>query len=67
MVKIHEKYVVDSRGHKQAVIVDYNEWNAIVDALEELDDIQFYDKEKKKKDRILPFDDAVKEIRQGVK
>lgn len=66
MVEIHERYIVDGAGHKKAVVVDFKEWKAIIEILEGIDDIRFYDNAKMKEEDILLFEDAVKEIEEGL-
>lgn len=53
--KIHEEYVVDVDGNKKAVVVPMSEWEKILDALEELDDIKAYDGAKYKPSNPIPF------------
>ena len=53
--KIHEEYVVDVDGNKKAVVVPMSEWQKILDALEELDDIKAYDGAKYKPSNPIPF------------
>ena len=53
--KIHEEYVVDVDGNKKAVVVPMSEWQKILDALEERDDIKAYDEAKSKPSNPIPF------------
>lgn len=46
MIVVHEDYVVDEQGHRKAVVVALEEWEQILDALEELDDIRAYETAK---------------------
>lgn len=66
MVEIHEKYIVDEFGRKKAVVLDFEEWKAILDILEELDDVHLYDEAKSRKEDIILFDDALNEIKEGL-
>jgi hypothetical protein len=45
--------------------VPFDEWQSILEALEELDDIRAYDEAKAKPSDPIPFDQAVDEIRRG--
>lgn len=63
MLSINPQYIVDETQTQQAVIIKIKEWEEIVKRLEMLEDIENYDKAKKKDDEIIPFDQAVKEIR----
>ncbi len=65
MISLHTEYVVDGQGQKKAVVVPVAEWEQILEALEELDDIRAYDKAKSRPSDAVSFDQAVLEIRQG--
>lgn len=63
MIKIHPEYIVDEHQKTKAVILPYKEWEHVLDAMEELDDIHAYDKAKSHKSEPMPFSQAVKEIK----
>ena len=65
MIPLHEDYVIDETGKKKSVILPYQEWEIIMEELEELEDIRCYDKIKKQPSDPVPFDEVVKEIRKG--
>ncbi len=65
MIVVHEDYVVDEQGRRKAVVVPLEEWEQILDALEELDDIRGYDEAKSDPSDAIPFEQAVMEIREG--
>ena len=65
MLEIHEEYLTDGEGNKRAVVVPLDEWQRILEALEELDDIRAYDEAKSKPSDPIPFDQAVDEARRG--
>ena len=46
MTNIHPEYVIDSESNPTPVVLPITEWNAILEELEELDDIREYDKAK---------------------
>ncbi len=46
--------------------MEYNEWERIVEALEELDDIRAYDEAKSGSQETVPFEQAVREIEEGL-
>ncbi len=46
MQTIHREYVIDGNGNKKAVLVPLSEWELILEAFEELYDIQAYDEAK---------------------
>ena len=62
MKTVHPQYIVDENKKEKAVVLSINEWEVILDELEELDDIRAYDSVKRKNDEVIPFEEAVKEI-----
>lgn len=65
MLVIHPEFVVDEQQNRKAVLLPYEEWEKIVEEMEELDDIRAYDEAKSRPSEQIPFDGAVKEIREG--
>jgi len=65
MIAIHPEYVVDEKQQRKSVLLPYNEWAKILEQLEELEDIKNYDQIKESPDEIIPFEQAVKEIKKG--
>ena len=65
MITTHEEYVVDSTGQRKAVIVPWEEWKELLEALEELEDVRAYDEDKRQPSDPIPFDQAVREIREA--
>ena len=62
MLAIHPEYVVDEKQHRKAVILPLQDWDMIVEELEELNDIRAYDKAKTGPQSALSFEQAVHEI-----
>ena len=62
MVNVHPEYVVDEKQRRKAVLLPVDEWEQIVQELEELDDIRAYDDAKSGPQETIPFDEAVREI-----
>ena len=58
------QFIIDNNGKKLAVILPIEDYNEMIENLEELEDIKLYDKAKKDKDDALPIDDAFKLIEQ---
>jgi PHD/YefM family antitoxin component YafN of YafNO toxin-antitoxin module len=60
MVAVHPQYITDTSGSK-LVVLSSKEFNSMIDAIEELDDIQAYDEFKRTDDgkRVL-FSDYLK-------
>ena len=62
MKTLHPQYVVDGNQNRKSVILPIEEWQDILNAMEELDDIRVYDDAKNLEDEILPFEQAVEEM-----
>ncbi len=65
MIEVHPEFVVDEHQNRKAVLLPYDEWQRVVEEMEELDDIRAYDEVKTCPSNSVPFDDAVKEIHKG--
>jgi len=63
MVTVHPQYITDTAG-KKLVILPANEFDTMIEELEELEDIRLYDEAKKEDDgeRML-FSDYLKKRR----
>jgi PHD/YefM family antitoxin component YafN of YafNO toxin-antitoxin module len=61
-IDLKERYVVDDAGNRVAVLIDIEEYERILEALEELESINAYDEAKASNDEVIPFDQAIKEI-----
>ena len=62
---VHPKYVVDEHEKRQAVLLPYEEWEKIIEEIEELDSIRAYDEAKSHSSEPVSFNKAVREIREG--
>ncbi|MEP7197210.1 MAG: hypothetical protein ABI851_11880 [Saprospiraceae bacterium] len=47
MISFHPQYIKDSNGNKSMVILSAEEFNILMEELEELEDIRLYDEAKK--------------------
>ncbi|MFO7899614.1 MAG: hypothetical protein R6V58_11225 [Planctomycetota bacterium] len=65
MVTVHPQYVVDENQNRKAVLVSVEEWDRILEELEELDDIRAYDEAKSGPQDAVPLDEAVREVEEG--
>ena len=64
MIALHPEYIVDAEKQTKAVVLPVKEWEVILGEMEELEDIRAYDIAKaNKEDEVLPFSQAVNEIR----
>lgn len=64
MITVHPQYVVDAAQTRTAVLIPAAEWEQILEALEDLDDIQAYDAAKAEGQEAVPFAQALREIEQ---
>lgn len=62
MLTINPQYITDDTGKKISVVLPLKDFNAIMEELEELEDIKLYDKAKKANEPSIPIDDAFKMI-----
>jgi PHD/YefM family antitoxin component YafN of YafNO toxin-antitoxin module len=62
MLTIHPQYITDNKGKKVSVVLAMKDFKAIMEELEELEDIKLYDKAKKSKEPSTPIDEAFKVI-----
>lgn len=60
MLTIHPQYITDNTGKKVSVIIPIKDFEAILEELEELEDIRLYDEAKKVNEPSIPIDDAFK-------
>jgi hypothetical protein len=61
MTTIHPQYITDQDGNKTAVVLPINEFEQLLEELEELDDIRLYDEAKKDNESSMLLDDYVKQ------
>jgi len=61
MVTVHPQYIKDANGNNSLVVLSAQEFNTIMEELEDLEDIKLYDEAKKEDtgERIL-FSDYLK-------
>ena len=65
MTAVHEEYLVDEAGNRKAVVLPLAAWQQIKKELEEFDDIRAYDQAKSQPSDPVPFEEAMREIREG--
>ena len=56
------QYITDDSGKKISVVIPIKDFKAILEDLEEFEDIKLYDKAKKSKEPSIPIDEAFKII-----
>lgn len=64
MVSIHPQYITDETGKKISVVIPIKDFNAILEELEELEDIKLYDEAKKINEPSIPMDEAFRMIEE---
>jgi len=65
MKALHPTYIIDGNRKKTAVLLPIAEWEEILLAMEEIDDIRLYDEAKGMDEEVIPFEQAVREIENG--
>ena len=63
------RYLTDEKGTRVGVILGLSEYEALVERIEELEDIAAYDEAKAElergEDELIPLDQAMREIDEG--
>ena len=62
MLTVTPQYIPDNTGKKISVVLPIKAFKAIIEELEELEDIKLYDEAKKSDEPSIPIDDAFKMI-----
>jgi hypothetical protein len=62
MDELKQQFIKDKKGKKIAVLLPIDEYNKMVELLEEKDDLKEYRKAKAIKSELIPFEQAFKEI-----
>lgn len=65
MLALHPQYLTDEQNQRKAVVLPVVEWERVLAALEELDEVRAYDKAKSKSQEAISFEQAVREIEEG--
>lgn len=66
MNRLDERYIVDAKGNRIAVVLSIEEYERLLEAIEELEDIRAFDEAIASGDEVIPFEEAVAEIeREG--
>jgi hypothetical protein len=61
---LNPQYVIDKERKPKAVLLTIDEWEQVIEDLEELDDIRAYDAAKTGPLDAVPFEQAVREIEE---
>lgn len=65
MAVLHPKFLTAENGVSKVVQLSMEEWEQVVEELEELADIRAYDEAKSGSQGAVPFEQAVREIIEG--
>jgi len=66
MITLHPEFIIDKKKQPKAVILPLEEWEKILEEIEELEDIRAFDEAKADdKDEIIPFEQAIKELKNS--
>ena len=61
---IHPQYITDENGNRVSVILPIQQWQQVLDELEELDDIRLYDEVKARNESTLSLAEYKRNRRQ---
>ena len=59
MIKLKERYVVDEKGNRVGVLLDLEDYQKLLEELEELESIRAYDAAKASGDEAIQFEQAI--------
>jgi len=62
MAKVKERYLVDDNGKRIGVVIDIEDYQRLLQEIEELESIRAYDTAKAYGDEAIPFEQSVTEI-----
>ena len=64
MTALQEQYLTDREGNRVKVVLDMDQFQQMLEELEELDDIRAYDAAKASGDEAIPFEQAMAGVRR---
>jgi hypothetical protein len=59
---LQKQYILDDHGNNVGVVISFTEYQALMERIDELEDIIAYDKAKKEISDPMPFDTFLKEL-----
>jgi hypothetical protein len=65
MISLHPQFVIDENKQYRAVLLSMEEWEKVLNALEELDDCCAYDEAKTGSPDAVPFKQVARVYRKG--
>ena len=64
MIKVREKYVIDERGRKTAVVLDVREYRRLMEHLEAMEDALDLDEARRVSSGSRPYEEVRSEFKQ---
>jgi len=64
MLQPKERFIIDGKGQRIGVLLDIEDYQRLLEELEELEAIRAYDAAKASGDEVLPLEQALAEIEQ---
>ena len=65
MVRQNQRYIIDDLGNRVGVLLDIEDYQKLLEELEELESIRAYDSAKASGDEAVPLEIAVADIEQN--
>ena len=62
MAALNERYIVNEKGERVSVLLDWEEYRRLLKELEELEAIRAYDAAVAPSDEVISFEQAIEEI-----
>lgn len=62
MIDIKPQFITDNAGNKISVVLPLKDFKAIMEELEDIEDVKLYDEAKKSNEPSIPIDEAFKMI-----
>jgi hypothetical protein len=59
---LSEQFITDAKGKRTGVVFSMEDYEKILEELEELECIRAYDAAKAAGDEVIPFDQAIREL-----
>ena len=65
--RMRERYIVDEDGNRVAAVLPIEEYQHLLDQLEDLEDIRLFDKAMASGEEAIPLEDFIREIENGLR
>jgi hypothetical protein len=64
MLSVKERYLVDENNNRIGVVLDIEDYQLILEELEELEAVRAYDEARASGEKAIPFEQALADIEQ---